>query len=113
MTREELDAVDLGPTDEELAEEIRLYESRREYERREFAHASKVAMQRIEEEARLREAAKKDVVAAQEVVRRTFRRYQQAMQDGTEGEQKGWREELRTACAQYNVLAGRLTTEAA
>ena len=113
MTREELDAVERGPTDEEMAEEIALWEQRREYERTEFARASRVAMARIEEEARLREAAKKDVVAAQEVVRRTFRRYQQAMQDGTEGEQKGWREELRTALAQYNVLAGRLTTEAA
>lgn len=96
-----------------LDDEINAYEQRRQYERREVERASDTARQRMQEDADLhRRAAQGDVPAAQEIVRRVFQRYQQAMQDGTEGEKKGWQAELAQACARYNVLAGHLTTEA-
>jgi len=107
MRLEDRDAVDLGPSPDELAEEIRYYEQRRQYERDEVARASAVARRRLEEDAALRRRAETDAEAAMELLQRVFRRYNAAMVDGTEGEKQGWREEVSKACAQYNRLTGR------
>lgn len=82
-----------------------------------YERALDAARHRIAEQADLERRATTEPEAALAIVQQRFRRYQQAMQDGTDAERRGERGELQRALAHYNVLSGRApvgqTTEAA
>ena len=77
-----------------------------------YERAMDAARERMAVQVDLERLAQTDPAAALTIVQQRFRRYQQAMQDGTESEQRGERGELQQALAHYNVLSGRITMDA-